>query len=188
MFKFKINKKDIKETISFILITIAIVLPIRMFVAQPFIVSGESMYPTFDTGHYLIVDQLSYKLSEPKRGDVVVFKYPEDTSKFFIKRIIGLPGETIEIIEGKVKITTTLDGVPMEHDLDEPYVKQFSGNVSPIKLQKGQYFVMGDNRSASLDSRVWGPLNENFIKGRALIRITPISQIGILPGNVNFNF
>ncbi|HMO78686.1 MAG TPA: signal peptidase I [Candidatus Paceibacterota bacterium] len=180
--------KDIKETALFILVTIIVVLPIRIFVAQPFVVSGTSMYPTFDTGHYLIVDQITYKFSSPKRGDVVVFKYPEDTSKYFIKRIIGLPGETVEIKDNVVKIIKENDGNVIEQYLEEPYVKLQSNNISFLKLNDNEYFVMGDNRSASLDSRFWGPLDKEFIKGRALIRITPVKKIGILPGDVNFNF
>ena len=89
------EKSLLLEVLQFLLIAAFIVLPIRLFIAQPFVVNGESMVPNFDTGQYLIVDQLSYHFEHPQRGDVIVFKYPYDTSKFFIKRVIGLPGETV---------------------------------------------------------------------------------------------
>ncbi len=92
------------EILKASLIAIIIVVPIRIFIAQPYIVAGASMDPTFGDGHYLIVDQLTYRFEEPKRGDIVIFKYPEDTSKFFIKRIIGLPGETVSIENGVLSI------------------------------------------------------------------------------------
>ena len=92
--KSSFKKSDfIWETVKFAIFALVIVLPIRIYIAQPFIVSGSSMDPTFDNGHYLIVDQLSYRFEKPKRGEVIIFKYPNDPSKFFIKRIIGLPGE-----------------------------------------------------------------------------------------------
>src|SRR3990167_9889845 len=92
------------DTIKFIVLALIIVTPIRMFIAQPFIVNGSSMDPTFATGQYLIVDEISYRFNEPKRGDVIVLRYPRDPKKFFINRIVGLPGDTVEIQEGVVTI------------------------------------------------------------------------------------
>jgi len=172
-----------KEIIGFGLLATAIVLPIRIFIAQPFIVNGESMYPTFKTGDYLIVDQLSYRLEDPKRGDVVVFKYPNDTTKFFIKRIIGLPNETVEIKGNKVTITTTNNE---QIELPEDYVKLERENFQKTTLKEKQYFVMGDNRLASLDSRSWGPLPEELIAGRAFIRLLPANSIKLLPGSIEY--
>lgn len=169
------------EIIRFALIAIIIVLPIRWFVAQPFIVSGASMVDTFHDKEYLIVDQITYHLSEPERGDVVVFRYPRDISKFFIKRVIGVPGDAIAIDGDQVTITN--DKYPNGVVLDEPYVYQMQQKVEvATELGPGEYFVMGDNRDASSDSRMWGVLQEDKIIGRAILRLFPISEIDLFPG------
>lgn len=173
----------ISEIIQFSIIAIIIVVPIRMFIAQPFIVSGDSMVETFESGQYLIVDQLSYYFDDPARGDVIVFRYPRDPSKFFIKRVIGLPGDTIKIEDSKITIFNEehLDGVT----LDEPYVK--SMQAAPLFeeiLGDREYFVMGDNRDRSSDSRSWGVLQEERIVGRAFLRLFPPQTIEYLPGKV----
>lgn len=179
------NKKEsfFGEILRFILVSLAIVIPIRMFIAEPFVVSGSSMHPTFETGHYLIVDQVSYRFDDPQRGDIIVFHYPKDPKKFFIKRVIGLPGEVVEISEGKVLVKNDVytDGLLLE----EPYVKDLSNENIRLTLGADEYFVMGDNRTASSDSRVWGPLSENLIVGKALIRLFPITNLSILPGDYN---
>jgi signal peptidase I len=172
-----------KEILKASLIALIIVLPIRFYVAQPFIVSGASMDPTFENGHYIIVDQLSFRLGEPERGNVVIFKFPNDPSKFFIKRVIGLPGEIVLVDRGEVKI---VNGVhPNGFLIKEPYVHDLNKTQETFKviLEDDQYFVLGDNRRASSDSRVWGPLERDLIVGRAFFRILPISDIGVLPGN-----
>ena len=169
------------ELVRFALIAIIIVIPIRLFIAQPFIVSGSSMDPTFENGQYLIVDQLSYRLESPKRGSVLIFRYPENPSKFFIKRIIGLPGETLELSNGKVTIKNKEH--PEGFMLNEPYVVYERSFTMQTILGSSQYFVMGDNRIGSLDSRFWGPLDKKFIIGRPLIRLLPINHVGILPGD-----
>lgn len=172
-----------KEILTFITLAIIIVIPIRLFVAQPFVVEGESMYPTFESGDYLIVDQLTYRLSEPKRGDVVVFKYPNDTRVFYIKRIIGLPGETVHIDEGKTSVTKT-DGTTLT--LDESYIVAEDATYTiDATLGEDEFFVMGDNRPRSSDSRVWGSLPRKDLMGRAFIRLLPPSSAGVLPGAVN---
>jgi signal peptidase I len=170
------------ELAQFALIALIIVLPIRWFVAQPFIVSGESMENTFHTNEFLIIDEISYRFEEPKRGEVIVFRYPKDPSKYFIKRIIALPGEKIDIA-GDVVTITQKDGSQMT--LNEPYIKTMlrSASVSET-LGEREYFVMGDNRDASSDSRVWGVLNREKIIGRALIRLFPFNEIGLFPGSV----
>ena len=142
------ENKEKNDLLPFIIGTLAIVLPIRLFIAQPFIVQGASMVPTFQNGDYLIVDEISYRFKEPQKGDVVIFKYPNDTSKFFIKRIEGMPGETVG--------NTTLTG--------------------------DQFYVLGDNRGASSDSRIWGPVPRQNIIGRPLVRLLPVRDLDLFPG------
>lgn len=168
------------EIFKFTIVAILIVAPIRFFVAQPFIVKGESMDPTFADGQYLIVDELTYRTHEPERGDVIVFKYPKDPSKYFIKRIIGLPYETVKIDSGKVAIFG--EKFPDGKLLDESYIKEVSYETLSEKLGENEYFAMGDNRSNSLDSRVWGPLPKENIVGRVLVRLFPLPEAGLFPG------
>jgi len=171
------------ELLKFVIIAVIIVAPIRLFVAKPFIVSGASMEPTFETGQYLIVDELTYHFENPERGDVIVFKYPKDPSQYFIKRIIGLPGETLRIEGGEIYITKT-DGTTLH--LVEPYIKNVgNGADMTAVIPAGQYFVMGDNRPESSDSRYWGLLPSGNIVGRAFVRLLPLNEIGILPGSTN---
>ena len=173
--------QDVKEVVIFAVIVLAILIPLRLYVAQPFIVVGASMEPTFQTGEYLIVDEFSYKVSIPKRGQVIIFKYPNDPSKYFIKRIIGLPGETISIKGSSITIKNK--DTPKGFILDESYITFEARADLTRELNDNEYFVMGDNRSVSLDSRSWGPLPENLIIGRAVVRLLPLSRIGVLPGN-----
>lgn len=169
------------ELLKFALIAAVIVLPLRLFIAKPFIVSGASMEPTFDTGQYLIVDELSYRFIEPERGDVVIFRYPRDPSQYFIKRVIGLPGETVRIERGEVSVT---DAAGEELALDESYIThRGNGADMNVTLGDGEYFVMGDNRPESSDSRIWGVLPRENIVGRAFARLLPLQQIGIFPGD-----
>ncbi len=181
------NKKpenQLVEIIRFSVIALLIVIPIRMFVAQPFIVSGASMETTFHTGEYLIVDQVSYHIEPPARGDVIIFHYPKDPSKYFIKRVIGLPGETV-IIEGS-KVTIQNKENPNGFVLNEPYIKSMlDDNSMSEKLGNHEYFVMGDNRDESSDSRSWGVLQEGGIVGRAFVRLFPPSTIGTMPGAID---
>ena len=178
------EKKEgfISEILRFALVALIIVLPIRLFIAQPFIVSGASMETTFSTGQYLIVDQLTYHFEEPERGDVIIFRYPKDPSKFFIKRIIGLPGDTLSINGHEVTITNAEH--PDGTTLDESYIQDVRplGNLTET-LGEGEYFVMGDNRDASSDSRAWGVLQRDKIVGRAFLRLFPLSEVGVLPGD-----
>ncbi|MCD5382383.1 MAG: signal peptidase I [Candidatus Pacebacteria bacterium] len=171
----------VTEIIRFSIIAFIIVLPIRMFIAQPFIVSGASMETTFSSGQYLIVDQVSYRFEEPKRGDVIIFRYPKDPSKFFIKRIIGIPGDTVTITGDTVQLDNKHFDAPTQ--LDEHYVLDMHINhdVEEV-LGDGEYFVMGDNRNASSDSRMWGVLQRNHIIGKALIRLFPFTKLDVLPG------
>lgn len=169
------------EIVNFALIALVIVLPIRMFIAQPFIVSGASMEHTFQSGEYLIVDQLSYRFEEPKRGDVIIFRYPKDPSKYFIKRIIGIPGDTIDI-RGNV-VTIKNSEHPDGTTLTEPYILAMAPNTTLTEtLGDHEYFVMGDNRNASSDSRMWGVLTRDKIVGRAFLRLYPLGHAAVFPG------
>lgn len=172
------------ELLKFVVVAAVIVLPVRLFVAQPFIVSGESMSPTFENGEYLIVDELTYRFEAPQRGDVVIFRYPRNPSEFFIKRIIGLPGETVAVQDGNIYITKT-DGATME--LNEPYVKNIgNGRDATYQVDAGSYFVMGDNRPESSDSRIWGLMPRANLIGRAVVRLLPLQQAGLFPGKTSY--
>jgi signal peptidase I len=175
----------LREWVQVIVIALIVALPIRFFVAEPFIVNGASMDPTFSTGQFLVVDRLTYRFGNPDRGDVVVFEYPNDPTVYYIKRIIGLPNETVAIKKGKVTIIN--ESHPEGIELDESYIDAAHASVDTltVTLGKNEYFVMGDNRSQSSDSRVWGPLNENFIVGRPIVRLLPFGSISILPGSLN---
>ena len=172
------------EVLKFSIITIIIVLPFRMYIAKPFIVSGASMSPNFETGNYLIIDEISYKLGEPQRGEVIVFKYPNDPSRFFIKRIIGLPNETIKIKDNEVIIKN--ESYPEGMKLDDVYLKKPTEQNIERTLGNKEYFVMGDNRTNSSDSRFWGPLNKEFIVGRAFVRLLPINKIDLFPADFDY--
>lgn len=180
------------EIVKFIVIAAVIVIPLRMYVAEPYIVQGASMDPTFVTGQYLIVDRLGYRFEEPKRGDVVVFKYPKDEKTYFIKRIIGLPGETININKGIVTVSQKISdpahgGGGVAQVLSEPYVSSLheKADFFETTLLQDQYFVMGDNRAESSDSRYWGPLPKRLIIGRPMLRLFPVNKIDTFPGRVD---
>ncbi len=179
--KYKKIWQSIKEFIQTGLIIICIVLPIRIFIAQPFVVSGRSMYPTFEDKDYLIVDEISYRLKDPKRFEVIVFKNPNNKDIYFIKRIIGLPGETVDINGGNVIIKN--QDHPEGLNLEQPYVKNISKDKIHMVLKDDEYFVMGDNRSASSDSRYWGSLKKDLIVGRAFIRLFPMRDLDLFPGH-----
>jgi len=176
------GKHWFREIIELIVLSVLIVAPIRLFIVNPFVVSGSSMVPTFHNGEYLIVDQVSYRFENPMRGDVIIFHYPKDPSKFFIKRIIGLPGETVNLSRGTVTIEAP-GKKPLT--LDESYVKNKSLDSGKYKLGSGEYFVMGDNRISSSDSRVWGSLPKDLIVGRALLRLLPVTEASLFPGHQN---
>jgi len=176
--------KSLWEMLKFAVLALVIVIPIRMFIAQPFIVSGLSMFPTFHDSEYLIVDELSYRLGDPTRGDVVIFRYPKEPSKFFIKRIIGLPNETV-LISGNT-VTIKNDAKPDGFELEQPYVENNANNTLEKKLGTDEYFVMGDNRSASSDSRYWGAVPRKNLIGRAYLRLLPIAEASVLPGKFTY--
>lgn len=167
------------EFLKIVIIAAVIVLPIRYFLFQPFIVSGDSMVPNFHSGDYLIIDEFSYRFKDPQRGDVVVLKYPLDNKQRFIKRIIGLPGETVNIENGRVTILKNDTSLVLDEKKYLPDVLFTDGNIHLV-LDENKYFVMGDNRQFSYDSRRWGVLPKEDIIGRAAFRLLPISAISFI--------
>lgn len=181
MEQIKTKAQSFWELARFALIALIVVIPIRVLIAEPFVVLGSSMIPTFANGDYLIIDKISYNLGDPKRDDVVVFRYPGDTTKFFIKRIIGLPDETVDIKGNEVTITK--EKTQENFKIDQPFVKNPANNDTHFELKDDEYFVMGDNRSASSDSRYWGAVKKNLITGKAFLRLLPINKIDFRPGD-----
>jgi signal peptidase I len=167
------------ETAEVVIIALVTVFIIRSFIAQPFLVSGASMEPTFQNGNYLLIDELTYRFREPERGEVIIFRYPGDEKEFFIKRVIGLPHETLTIADNQITITTVSGEVIT---LAEPYLTESTRTFGEktVVIEDGEYFVMGDNRSNSFDSRSWGTLKKKEIVGVARLRLFPFSQIGAL--------
>lgn len=182
--KFKEFLENGWDLLKFAIIALVIVIPIRMWIAQPFVVSGESMYPTFDNGQYLIVDEISYLLGNESRGDVVIFHYPKNPSRFFIKRIIGLPNE--KIIVRNQSVTIINQEHPEGFELVEPYINEkIFTQTGEYTTGNDEYFVMGDNRNNSADSRTWGLLPKKLMVGRAYLRLLPVKAISYLPGKYN---
>ncbi len=188
------------ELIKTIVIVGLLVFFVRFFVIQPYYIIGSSMEPDYHNGEYLFIDELSYRFSQPTRGDVVVFKHPDETCiayvegspvlksflqgpcKNYIKRIIGLPGETVKIQDGKVFVINEEN--PNGLALAEPYIE--SGLVTlgnqTVSVGENEFFVLGDNRkpNASSDSREWGLLNKEYIVGKAWLKVLPISELGFV--------
>jgi len=169
----------IYEVFKIFVIALLIVIPIRYFIFQPFVVNGESMEPNFHNGDYLVVDEISYRLREPQRGEVIIFRSPIDPSKRFIKRIIGLPGETIEIKGGYVFL---IESGELQRINELSYLSKDIETMGDIETSLGhdEYFVLGDNRSRSLDSRKIGLISGKDIIGRAVFRAWPLDDFARL--------
>jgi signal peptidase I len=168
------------EVIQIILISSAIIIPIRYFLIQPFYVKGASMEPNFYDSEYLIIDELSYRLRTPERGEIVVFRYPRNPSEFFIKRVIGLPGETVEVSGGHVTIYNE------DHPNGVLLTEAYLGDVSTDGMKKStlgadEYWVMGDNRPESMDSRSFGPVKREQFIGRVWVRGLPLNRASTFP-------
>lgn len=164
------------EVLEVVLVAVVTVFLIRSFLVQPFLVSGASMEPNFSTGNYLLIDEIAYRFREPQRGEVIVFKYPENPSIYYIKRIVGLPGETIKIEKGTVGIIRngSSEGILSERYLSPSTLT--SGNITKT-LGPTEYFMLGDNRNYSFDSRGWGPMDKKYIVGLVRLRLLPINQV-----------
>ena len=175
------------DFLKIVLFALVIIVSIRYFIFQPFIVSGSSMEPNFSNNQYLVVDEISYHLGSPQRGDVVVLHYPKDESQFFIKRVIGLPGEKVEIDNGKVTIINAEH--PQGFVLDETYLPSqgltyphdpsIVGGQNILTLGSDEYFMLGDNRLASSDSRDWGVLKRSEMVGKVFLRVLPVSDLKV---------
>lgn len=177
------------EIVKVVIISLAIIIPVRYFLIQPFYVKGASMEPNFHDHEYLIINEIGYRVEDPSRGDIVVFRYPKDPSQYFIKRIIGLPGEKIKIKDNKVYIYNDKypNGVALNEEvyLSEDTQTPYFGK-SEFVLGDNEFFVMGDNREASLDSRKFGPVPRRLIIGKAWIRGWPFDKITIF-GEPQYN-
>ncbi len=169
---------------GYTVLALGFALFIRFFIAAPYVVSGASMEPNFQDWNYLLVDRVTYDLSAPQRGDVIVLNLPEDTNRALIKRIIGLPGETV-VLSGTAPTVTIINSAhPKGFTLAEPYLDpQDLGGASDMTVTLGpdQYFVLGDNRKVSADSRLWGILPRSDIVGRVLLRLYPLNELSALP-------
>lgn len=179
------------ETTKVVIISLAIILPIRYYLIQPFFVSGASMVPNFHDKEYILVDKWTYRLGEPQRGDVIIFKYPGNPKEYFIKRIIGLPGETV-LVPGDNTVHIFNARYPDGFVLNE---KEYLPVANPtycasrtewcgekITLEPDEYFVMGDNREHSSDSRVFGPVSKSkYFAGLAWLRLWTLDKIGFIP-------
>lgn len=177
---------NIQETFRFLITVGFFFIIIKSFLIQPFLVQQTSMVPTFEPYDYIIVDRFTYRfLDEPKRGDVVVFKSgPENGNKYLIKRIVGLPGETITIDGSNTTIVNAK--YPNGLRLNETYIKNKDDRTKKVTtLAADEYFMMGDNRPLSLDSRMLGPITRDKIVGRTLVRLYPFSQVSLFPGSVD---
>jgi signal peptidase I len=173
-------KSGFAELIEFVAIVGVIVLIIQFFIAKPHQVSGNSMFPNFHNGDYIITNLLTTRFGELKHGEVVVFKYPRDRSKVFIKRVVGMGGDRVKIMRDHIYLNGKL--------LEEPYLppatptrtKGFMDEGEEVTVPNGQYFVVGDNREGSSDSREWGPLTKEDIIGQAYLRYWPLNKVGLI--------
>lgn len=189
----KLLEED-EEPSSLLIWIIGIIILVKLiqaFLIQPFIVDGASMLPTYHNQEFLLVDKLSYHLKKPERGDIMIFKLYENTNnpyegKHLIKRVIGEPKERVVIKNGITTIYNEKN--PGGFILDEPYVayKDIQKNID-ITLDDHHYFVMGDNRAQSYDSRDWGALDSSNIRGQVLFRVYPFKQMGYEPGKYSFS-
>jgi signal peptidase I len=167
------------EVLEIAVIAVGAVFIVRTFLVQPFLVSGTSMYPTFSNGDYVLTDELTYRIRPPERGEVVVFHDVSDPSTYLIKRIIGLPGETVSIKNNIITIVNKQ--YPNGFVLNESYLPKgtITSGDNTWTLSSSTYFMMGDNRAVSYDSRSWGPLPASNIVGLVRFRLWPLNAIQI---------
>ena len=171
-------KREYRKWLIYVLVVIGLTFFITTFIGQRTQVNGESMYPSLHNKDNLIVDKISYRFSDPRRYDIIVFPYHYKDRTYYIKRVIGLPGETVQIREGKIYI----DGNELIEHFGEEKIEQAALASEPITLGEDEYFVLGDNRNKSDDSRYEnvGNLKRNKIVGRAWVRIWPLDRICVV--------
>lgn len=169
------------ELIKIVVISLAIIIPVRYYLIQPFYVKGASMEPNFFDKEYLIIDEISYRFNEPKRGDVIVFRYPKDPQEYFIKRVIGLPGEQVQIKDDKIIIYNkeNPDGFYLDEKYLDPNIKTHGLTEDKLDLSGNEFYVLGDNRNQSKDSRSFGPVDKSFIIGRVMFRGWPFNRVAV---------
>jgi signal peptidase I len=168
------TKSIFREFAETIILTLLIYFLVRTFLFENYRVLGHSMDPTLENDQFLVVNKLGYRLGEPERGDIIVFRDPRSADRKLIKRVIGLPGEVLEIQDGQVLING--------HPLDEPYIanpSRYSQEATPIP--EGMYFVLGDNRNNSSDSHNWGTLARERVVGKAWVSYWPPKLWGVIP-------
>lgn len=173
-------KSHFLDLIEFVAIVGVIVLVVHYFIAEPHQVSGSSMVPNFHEGDYIITNKLTTKFSTIKRYQVIIFKSPREPSKVFIKRVIGLPDERVKIADGHVFVNSFL---LTEHYLPPTTLTSggaFLSNNEEVVVPQDQYFVMGDNRGGSSDSREWGPVRKELVIGEAWLRYWPVPKFGLI--------
>ena len=180
------------EMVKVILLAVVIIIPIRVFLFQPFFVQGASMDPNFEDGQYLIISEFGYKHTEIPgvgtveqfrdldRQDVVVFRYPKNPEQYYIKRVIALPGESVAIKDGIVYIFNEVHHQGYALDESTYLAKNVkTSDMTKITLDEDEYFVMGDNRAFSYDSRAFGPIHRKDLIGRVLLRAWPVSRASL---------
>lgn len=175
------EKKEMNPILEFLLYAVVVVVMaflIITYVGQRTMVSGQSMYPTLENKDQLLVDKLSYRFRDPERFDIIVFRFLYRENTYYIKRIIGLPGETVQIVDGVIYI----DGEPLEENYGYEPIEDAKRASEPILLGEDEYFVMGDNRNDSSDSRdpAVANVSRSQIIGRAFVRIWPLDRIGLI--------
>ncbi len=168
------SHRVLRDIVEILLLVITIYTMVNLATSRA-VVEGQSMQPNFYTGQLVIVNRFAYFFSRPVRGDVIVLHDPKDVTQDFIKRVVGLPGETIQIKEGRVYVNGTM--------IEEPYITDFcrAGCDGTWQLKKDEYFVLGDNRNNSFDGHSFGPLPRDLIVGEAWIRYWPPKDVGFIP-------
>jgi signal peptidase I len=168
------KKSAFLELLESIIIAIILASLIRLFLFQPFYIPSGSMEPALIPGDRIIVNKLVYRFSEPERGDVIVFRYPLNQNKDYIKRIVAMGGERIQVVDSRLLINNQLTA--------EPYLPPalIYNDFGPVDVPPGTYFVLGDNRNNSQDSRIWGPLPRDYVVGEAVVIFWPLNRFGLI--------
>ena len=163
----------LKEVLESIVIAVVLAIIIRMFIIEPYYIPTGSMEPTLMVNDRIIVSKVNYHFTEPKRGDIVVFKYPKDTTRSFVKRLIGLPGDVVEIKDSMLYVNG--QATPEEY---LPLGLEYA-DFGPVQVPENNYFMLGDNRDNSEDSRYWGFLPQDLMVGKAVFIYWPVERLSL---------